>query len=246
MNKILFLFLIPISLFAQRNPNSEYWNTWCYMPKDGIVQKFEAAAAEKTKKYNANPENMIVTFKVLTGDDAGSYERIMPFQSAKSYDQKRSVELQYWADNVGKYCDALGGQQRWMRLKWADVNIDPKNQNPSKYLQKITYMVKPDRLDHFYRWAERIGEIAAERMPDQARLMFRLESGGPRNMFVTYLGFNSYERQPLEFDTTWEEGYDQMFGIGTWDWDLENYLMSLEMIVGQRVETLELVEALLP
>ena len=250
---LLFLSLILISLFAQRDPNSEYWNTWHYKPKDGMVQKFEAAAAEKTKKFNATPENTIVTYKVVTGSDAGVYERIMPFQSAKSYNQDKSEELKYWADKVGIYCTALGGSQRWERLKMLDVNTDSyevnksrlNSQRPSKYLKKQIFLVKLGKREDFMRFAERYGKIVAERIPDEGRAVFRLVSGGNRNMFVAYTGFDSYERQPIEFDTTMEEAYNKMFGDNTWDRDIENFYMSLEMW-GYKVETLELVEALLP
>ncbi|OUX29960.1 MAG: hypothetical protein CBE24_07480 [bacterium TMED264] len=60
----------------------------------------------------------------------------MPWQSAKDYDYDTSDEQKYWNDNVGKYCESIGGLQRWERLKGFDVNIEPDNQSPSKYLKK--------------------------------------------------------------------------------------------------------------
>ncbi len=246
MKKIFFLFLVPFSVFAQRGPNSEYWNTFRYKPKPGMVSKFEAAAAEKTKKFNSQPGRLIATFKVVTGENTGVYERIMPWQSAKDYDYDASQEQKYWNDNVGKYCESVGGPQRWERLKGFDVNIDPNNQSPSKYLKKTTMRIKPSKLNDFYRWSYRIGQVATERITDQQRLLFRLESGGSRDIFVQYIGFDKYEREVTEFDDTWEVAYDTKFGMGTWDRDLEDYHNSFEMLFGRTVETLEFVPEMFP
>lgn len=239
------LFLsLSFSVFAQRNAKAEYWNTWHYQPKGGMIQKFEAAAAAKTKMFNASPNNLIVTYKIMTGDNAGVYERIMPFQTSADYDKDKSEELNYWSSNVSKYCTPKGGQQIWQRLKWADVNVS-EEANPSKHLMKTVFSVKQDQLDHFYRFIERIGKVQGKFNKDLSSITLRLHSGGNRNLFVRYVGFEKHQREPSGIENTWEEEYDEMFGWNSWTNDIELFDQSLEMW-GRQNEKLRLVESMLP
>ena len=98
MKKLLLFTLLSaftLSTFAQRNAKAEYWNTFHYKAKEGMEQKFLKAAGIKTKKFNSDPTNLIVTYRITTGDKAGVYERIMPFQTSKSFDRDASKELKY-------------------------------------------------------------------------------------------------------------------------------------------------------
>ena len=91
MRKI-FLFLltslISFSGYSQEVfQNWEYWNTWTYKPKSNMISKFEEAASKKTKKFNTSNDNLIVTYKIVTGQNNGTYLRIQPFQKSKDYDK---------------------------------------------------------------------------------------------------------------------------------------------------------------
>ena len=102
MKKLLLFTLLSafaFTAFAQRNAKVEYWNTFHYKAKDGMEQEFLKAAAIKTKKFNSDSTNLIVTYRITTGDKSGVYERIMPFQTSKSYDRDASKEGKYWNDN---------------------------------------------------------------------------------------------------------------------------------------------------
>ena len=48
---LLISFLITFSVQSQRNPESTYMTTFAYKAKDGMVEKFEKAAAKKTKMF---------------------------------------------------------------------------------------------------------------------------------------------------------------------------------------------------
>tara|TARA_S200000501_G_C20828606_1_gene746129 strand:- start:132 stop:878 length:747 start_codon:yes stop_codon:yes gene_type:complete len=247
MRKIfLFLFAIIFSnTYGQRNPDAEYWNTFHYKAKLGMENKFIESAAKKTKKFNSNPNNLIVTYKITTGQNAGIYERIMPFQTSEGYDRDASTELKYWADNVMPYAESIGGQQIWERQKWADVNVD-ESSPPFKHLIKNVYVVKKTHNEYFGRWVERIGKIMEKRMPDSSRIMLSLVSGGRGNTFVSYVAFNKFKHSNPNFDSSWEEDYNEMFGWETFKADRKAFRESLEMIVGHQRESLELVEELLP
>ena len=90
---ILLAFLITFSVQSQRNPESTYMSTFAYKAKDGMVDKFEKAAAKKTKMFNSEEGNLILTYRVLTGDNAGVYERYLVNQKSSSYDRDASKEL---------------------------------------------------------------------------------------------------------------------------------------------------------
>ena len=43
--------LTPLFVFAQNNPNGEYWQINRWEAKDGMSKEFESAVAKKTKKF---------------------------------------------------------------------------------------------------------------------------------------------------------------------------------------------------
>jgi hypothetical protein len=241
---ILFVYLISYSGYSQEMfQNYEYWNTWTYKPKSNLITKFEEAAAKKTKKFNASNDNLIVTYKIVTGQNNGTYLRVQPFQKSKDYDKDKSKELKYWNDNVSEYVESSGGQQRWARMSWGDVNTDG---NPKKYLTQHSYIIKPGKLKDFRRWYERIGKIMSERRPEMARVVLGIISGGNWQEFVVFNGFDKYESKPKEFDTSWKEEYNKRFGANSWDDDREAFQESIEMLFGHQVQTLELISSMLP
>ena len=63
-----YVFTITIILlthlgFSQSSPDAEYWITYEYIPKKGMIAKFEQAIAEKTKLYNNTQELSVFTAK---------------------------------------------------------------------------------------------------------------------------------------------------------------------------------------
>lgn len=231
------------SMFSQRNDNGEYWNTWRYTAKEGMQQKFEEAAAKKTALFNNTPETAIVTYRITTGTDAGSYLRIEARKSPADYDKDRSVERKYWRDNVSKYLGNNGGQIRWRLLTWFSVNYDPKNPAPpAKYVRMVTYNVKADKLGSFRRHIYRNNKVGEKRGHTDPRLVYRLESGGNRNQFVVAIPYNSHKRTDanVEHENTWEEDYNELFGWGTRDEDADKFDAAIEFL-GEQVETLQLV-----
>jgi len=247
MKKILLFICIVMfsNSYGQRNSDAEYWNTFHYKAKSGMENKFIQSAAKKTKKYNAEQDNFIITYKISTGQNAGVFERIMPFQTSEGYDRDTSAELKYWADNVMPFAELVGGQQIWEREKWADVNVDVTTP-PYKHLIKNIYVVKQTHNEYFGRWTQRIGKVMAKRRPDSSRIMLSLVSGGRSNTFVSYVGFNTFKHSNPDFDSSWEEDYNEMFGWETFKADQKAFRESLEMIIGHQRESLELVEELLP
>ena len=240
---IILTFCLSTVVFGQRNSKQEYWNTWRFTPKTDMVQKFESAVALKTKTFNSSPELGIFTYKVITGPNSGTYERVEANKKPADYDMDRSVEGAYWDKNVAKYIAKEQGQKRWQRLKNGSYNFDPATGTPSQYITRTVYDVKADKIMHFRRFMSRITEILTLREMEGNVLLFRLVSGGSRNQFIRVVGFSTYERMMKSSETTWEEDYNKLFGWGSWSEDIANFDASLEMY-GEKVETLQLMPAL--
>ena len=234
--------LISTSIYAQRNNNAIYWNTWEYTAKEGMQGDFEKAAAKKTAMFNNTPGTAIWTYRIITGPDAGNYFRVQGNQSAADYDLDRSAEGKYWADNVAKYVAKNKGQVRWQRLNNGSYDPNPEDNTPSKYVSRTFYNVKPDKVMHFRRMMSRMSKVAEKRGWD-GRDLYRLVSGGNRNLFVQTAGFDTYKRAETdgeEPETTAREDYNEMFGWGSWEEDWKNFDASLEYW-GEQTDLMQLV-----
>ncbi len=246
-NLLIGLILIfSLSVYGQRNPNNDYWNSWRYTVKAGMAEDFESAVAEKMKKFNATPETGMFTYRIVTGRNTGTYERVEAMKYPKDYDKDRSAEGEYWQKNVSQYVERTSGQMRWDRINNATINWYPENPGtPSKYLERTTYDVKPGKILHFRRFIARITKIRIKRGFKDTQLMFRCVSGGSDNMFVFVRGWNTYQDDTgmRNQETSWEDDYNEEFGWGVWGQDLENFRNSLEDW-GEFTETMELVPSL--
>lgn len=233
---LLVAILVTSLGFSQNNPNNTYMSSFVYKAKDGMVSKFEAAAEKKTKMFNKTEGSIIFTYKILTGNNAGAYERYLVGQSNKSYDIDRSEELKYWDKNVAPYADALVGQQRWMWEEWATIGDQPE---PPRYLHKTILRYKPGMEEHVSRFIYRTGKVLEKRNPEAFRRVFSPVSGGDMNMFVIFSGFNEYGREWSNTDNTWEEDYNEMFGWEQFSDDLKMSDKSLREWNGRTRTTLE-------
>ena len=237
--------LVCASSFAQRNAENDYWNSWRYTVKQGMSADFEAAVTKKMQMFNTTTETGIITYRVVTGKNSGTYERVESMKYPKDFDMDRSAEGQYWQKSVSKFVESSSGQMRWDRINNATLNWDPENPGtPSKYLERTTFDVKPGGILHFRRYVYRITKMMEKRGNKNVQLMFRCISGGSDNMFVMVRGWNKYQDQPwTDHDTTFEQDYNSEFGWGSFKEDQQNFDNSLESW-GERTETMELVPSL--
>ena len=245
--KKLFLFslalAISVSMFSQRSSgdNAVYWNVWQYQAKEGKVQDFMEAAAEKTAKFNATPERAMSTYRIATGRNTGTFVRISGPHKAADFDVDRSAEGKYWQENVGKYVGNNLGLQRWVQLNDATMNFSPGEGSPANYFEQTFYDVKQGKVGDFRRFQYRVVENMKKRNVPARRALFRLISGGNTNLFVVVTFFDTYKQEPNpQNENRWEDDYNDLFGRGSWDQDLENYRASFEDW-GVMRETLQLI-----
>ena len=239
-NKLLFAVLLCTTLtFSQRNPNATYMTSFAYEAKDGMVDKFEKAAEKKTKMFNKEEGSIIYTYKILTGNNNGAYERYLVGQSSKSYDMDRSQELEYWDKNVAPYADPIGGQVRWMWEEWAAIGDQPE---PPKYLHKTVIAYKPGMEANVARSIYRSGKVLEKRNPNAFRRVFSPVSGADLNIMVVFTGFDEFGSGWGDSETTWEQDYNEMFGWEQYANDQKMRDKSLREYNGIRRTTLEKVD----
>lgn len=229
------LFVTSLS-FSQTNPNNTYMSTFVYKAKDGMVEKFEKAAEKKTKMFNKEEGSIIFTYRVLTGNNSGSYERYLVGQSNMSYDIDRSAELAYWSKNVAPYADPVGGQVRWMSNEWGSIGDQPE---PPRYLNKTVIAYKPGMEANVNRRIYRTGKVLEKRNPNAFRRVFSPVSGADLNIVVVFTGFDKFGSELTTSDTSWEEDYNEMFGWEQNDQDTKMSDMSLREYNGMTRITLE-------
>jgi hypothetical protein len=224
---LLFTIIFSVSLNSQRNPNAEYWISFNYQPQKGMVQKFEKAVADKTKKYNTTEETAIFAFQIMTGSSQGSYQRWMVRKDVSYFDQDTSDELKYWNENVDPYIANKSGQRIWQINKLASHGWD-EPRSPLKYYTQQVYVVKRGHNGDFMTPQRRLKQLFSDIEYSGNRAVFKLISGGNNQTFMIISGFDNHDRTSssnnLPEGTNWQDAYNTKFGENAWseDWGAQN------------------------
>ena len=239
---ILLLFITPLFVFAQNNPNSEYWQLNRWDAKDGMAMEFESAVAKKTKKFNNTPETAILTFQIVTGPDSGKYMRVVGPKSADFFDQgvSGSSEYAYWVKNVMPHVKDQMGNIRTARIKDLSYNWD-NAEAPKKYVKFTTYRFKSENSRDWFNYMRRDAKLKRAHGYTGIRGVFYSVSGTQWEIHVVEpydshgTGLGSYETKDFKY----EEEYNKMFGWRAVDNDRIEAGHARRDYGGQVVETLE-------
>ena len=225
---ILFILsvLFCISLNSQRGANAEYWVSFTYLPKKGMVEEFEKAVADKTAKYNATEEDAIFAFQIMTGGGQGAYQRWVVRKDRSFFDQDNAEELKYWNENVDPYIADKSGQKIWQMLKGASHGWDEAG-TPVKYYVQNTVVVKRGKNQDFMKVHRRIKQLMSEIEYTGNRALFRLNSGGNNQTYMAISGFDSHAdtfTNNLPEGTNFVGFYNEKHGENAWqdDWSAAN------------------------
>ena len=187
-----------------------------------MVEEFEKAVADKTKKYNTSEENAIFAFQIMTGGGQGAYQRWVVRKDRSFFDQDNTEELKYWNDNVDPYIADKSGQKIWQMLKGASHGWD-EPRTPLKYYVQNTVVVKRGKNQDFMNIQRRLKQMMSETEYTGNRAVFRLNSGGNNQTFMVISGFDSHATSftnNLAEETNFADAYNEKFGENAWseDW----------------------------
>jgi len=243
MKKIfLLLLLTPLFVFAQNNPNWEYWQTNRWEAKDGMTKEFEMAVSKKTKKFNNTQETGILTFQIVTGPDSGKYMRVVGPKTADFFDQgvSGSAEYDYWVKNVMPYVKDQEGNKRTWRIKGLGYNWD-NNQAPKKFIRYTTIRLKQENARDWFHDMRNDAKLKREKGYTGIRGVFALVSGGQWEITVVEpydahgTGLGSFGDEDFDY----RDEYNEMFGWRSLRYDQMRGDAAIRDYGGQIVETLE-------
>ena len=196
-----------------------------------MVEEFEKAVADKTKKYNANEDDAIFAFQIMTGGGQGAYQRWVVRKDRSFFDQDNAEELKYWNDNVDPYIADKSGQKIWQMLKGASHGWD-EPRTPLKYYVQNTVVVKRGKNQDFMNIQRRLKQMMSETEYTGNRAVFRLNSGGNNQTFMVINGFDSHAASfsnNLPEETNFADAYNEKFGENAWSEDWTAASEAIEM-----------------
>ena len=245
MKKIfLLLMLTPLFVFAQNNPNGEYWQINRWEAKDGMAKEFESAVAKKTKKFNNSQETAILTFRIVTGPDTGKYMRVVGPKSGDFFNEgvSNSQEYAYWMKNVMPYVKDQSGNKRTARLDDLSYNWD-NSEGPKKYVEFTTIRLNPGEGRGWFSMMRNDAKLKRANGFTGIRGVFWLVSGGQSEMHVVEPYDAHGERKGVftDPDFDYRDEYNSMFGWRARTYDQMNAGMSIRDYGGEITETLEFV-----
>lgn len=222
-SKIILLVALFVTTmgYSQRNPNQSYLTSFVYEAKQGMTEKFESAAAKKTKMFNSEEGNTIWTYRVTSGPSQGQYVRFLINQSSEDYGKDSSEELAYWEKNVSPYANVVSGAQHWSLIEGLNVGEDSP---AAKYLERSTVVVKPGQQSHVRKYLYRQGVIMDKAYEGSAlRRVFSLTSGGNTQTMAVFRAFNEFPHWSDSSNQSWEEMYNDEFGWNQLEIDSEAF-----------------------
>ena len=239
---ILLLFVTPLFVFAQNNPNWEYWQINRWEAKDGMAKEFESAVAKKTKKFNNSADTAILTFQIVTGADSGKYMRVVGPKTADFFDQglSGSAEYEYWVKNVMPYVKDQAGNKRLWRLKGLSYNWNAEDP-PKKYVRFRTFRLEQENARDWFDMMANDARLKREKGHTGIRGVFALVSGGQWEVYIVEpydshgTGLGKFDGEDFDY----RDEYNEMFGWRALDYDRIRRDAAVRDYGGEYTETLE-------
>ncbi len=237
---IIYFVAICFSLQGQ-----ELWMSYELMPKKGMADQFEAAAAKKTQKFNKTAEDGIFTFKFMDGENQGMYQRVVGWKDWEFFNDfsENDEEQKYWNENVGKFIEKSSGWKVWQRL--VDVSHNWTPETTFNHMYVYTRFIKPGQDQAVYNFLQRLKKVYEKNNFTGISGIFRVRSGGNTNEYIIIEGFDKFGEfgKYPDTDKTEEQLYNEMFGWETYRKDARAYNDALESY-SRTTERLDFVEKL--
>ena len=245
MKKIFLLLLTTLFLTSLNAQQQNWWMQSRILNVDpSDVEKFEKAVAKKTQMYNSKEGTARwITFRIITGSAANNYLRVQLANSPEEFDNIDTVGNAYWQKTVGPLHTSEGGRI-WGRSNGTSYN--PQNGERETLRRIIYYNYKDSGEQDFWRFRIRQAEARAAMGDDQinsAMHVMNCASGCDGNWVAIFFTYESFEHQ-REINSNelpkLVEKYNEMFGGGSYEQDVESVNASL-MPNGRRIVHMRLL-----
>ena len=209
----------------------EIWMSYDLKVKKGMSEKFEQAAAKKTRMFNKTAEDAIFTFQYRDGEKQGQYQRVVGYKDWDFMNNQNpnGKQQKYWRDNVSQYIEKQTGWKVWSRLVEVSHNWNPATTFKHMYVSRR--FIKPGHDQDVYNFLQRMKMVREKNNFTGITGIFKVMSGGNTNEFIICRGFDKFGEMG-EFqgtDKNLEDLYNEMFGWNAFRKDARVYNDALEM-----------------
>ncbi len=228
------IFIPLLTFLFISNVNSQIIQQRLLKVDPADVSKFEAAVAKKTKMYNGKDgQARWVTFQIMTGKNAYHYVRMQIAQSMSEFDNIDTQGNSFWQKTVGPLHESEGNSIWKVN---SEMTYNPKTQKRLNHRRVIFYNIKPSGLKDFWRFRDRSKKVWEEIGYENRVGVMNCISGCNSNWVQVRFHHKDFAGEDKDWSTRPEfnKKYNELFGEGSLDEDLERFRKSL-MDDGRRV-----------
>lgn len=228
------LYSIIITILFIGNVNSQVIQQRLLEVEADNVAKFESAVAKKTKMYNSKTgQARFSTWKILTGQNANNYIRMMHANSIGEFDNIDTSGNTFWQKTVGPLHKSVGNR---IMTRHDESSYNPANANRNNHRRIIYYNYRDSGNKDFWMFRNRSKKVWEETGYNQRVTVMECNSGCNGNWVMVRFHHENFAGETDDWNSRPEfnKKYNELFGEGSLDEDLGRFRASL-MDEGMRI-----------
>ena len=211
--------------------SSQVIRTWNWTPNAGESAEFEKAVAEKTKKHNASKDGAyMLTFKINSGNETGSYWRIRLEDELKNFDKKYTSGLKAMQNNAAKHA-RMTRSAFWNIVKRATYWPEGDNNFKKPLKRYFIYNYDGEKDADFWAFRYKVQGAIKESGVDINMTTLQCFAGCQGNQVMVIFSHSNFEDFQNDNDTEWAkvyEKYNEIYGV-KYESDLSEFESSLTL-----------------
>lgn len=228
------MFFAIFSLLFIGNVNSQVIQQRLLEVEAVDVSKFESAVAKKTKMYNSkNGQTRFSTWKILTGQNANHYIRMMHAKSMGEFDNVDTSGNDFWQKTVGPLHKSVGNR---IMTRNNESSYNPVNAKRNNHRRIIYYNYKDSGDKDFWIFRNRSKKVWEETAYNQRVTVMECNSGCNGNWVMVRFHHENFAGETDDWNSRPDfiKKYNELFGEGSLEQDSARFRASL-MDDGMRV-----------
>ena len=221
------LFFTVLTLLFIGNVNSQVIQQRLLKVEPSDVSEFEAAVAKKTKMYNSKDGQMkFSTWKILTGQNANHYIRMMHGKSMDDFDNVDNVGNAFWQKTVGSLHESVGNR---IMTRNNESSYAPENAERNNHRRIIYYNYKDSASKDFWMFRNRSKKVWEETSYNQRVSVMECNSGCDSNWVMVRFHHKNFAGESDDWESRpgFVKKYNELFGEGSLEQDLGRFRASL-------------------